>query len=728
MALAEARTLTSGLDHFRAFRTRTRDRQAAQDTAHPRASVLRQLAIGALGAVTAAYIASIFVSQRPAIVSWSHELVPVIVPAIAAALCIRTALRIDHSRAMWWLFALGAALWAGGDLGYTVMDRLGIDPQALLTWADGLYLALIPLWAAALVIHPARGHRRFEQVGTGLDAAAVIVGIGAVAWVYILGPLVRDAENFAGAVTAVSYPVGDLALLTAFVALVARAGGRLRRCDGFMGAGIVAFAFADLVYARLALSGSYVTGSAVDLLFEAGFAGVGIAAVCAARSRTWETADPRPGALTGVASLALLAGISSIGLIGDQKMVLGAGIVMGLLIASRQTLLLWDRRRLLGELELATTAAESANLAKTQFLSHMSHEIGTPLTSILGYADLLEIASPDDMTMYAHRIRKSGEHLHDIVRDALDISRIEQGRLGFSMEPLGLDSLVEECIDIVGPNAQASSVSIVVDSDVDKEASVFADRQRLKQVLLNLLSNGVKYNREEGTLSVRWDRADRGRIRLTVSDTGVGIPPEALDRLFTPFERLGSARGTKGTGLGLALAKRMIEAMRGDIGVASSVGRGTTFWIELPTATLPTLPATSADKATARVRLSGTVLYIEDNISNVQLVEDMLASQDVKLVSTVEGRKGVQMAKDDRPDVILLDRHLPDASAEDVLIELKRSARTADIPVVILSADASIEHSESLLQSGAHAYLTKPIDIERFIGLLAKLLNDRGAA
>jgi signal transduction histidine kinase/CheY-like chemotaxis protein len=387
-----------------------------------------------------------------------------------------------------------------------------------------------------------------------------------------------------------------------------------------------------------------------------------------------------------------------------------------------------DLEKTLVELEAARAAAEAANYSKSEFLSRMSHELRTPLNAVLGFAQLLELQSlTDDQHDSATQIVKGGRHLLDLINEVLDIARIETGNLALSSEPVLPGDVVSDVIDLVRPLAVERSVTITTNLGTSG-AYVLADRQRLRQVLLNLLSNAVKYNRAGGTIAVGCDQRDPTHVRITVTDTGAGIAAELHPKLFQPFERLGAEQtNIEGTGVGLALSRRLADAMGGTLDFESTVGHGSTFWIELPVVEGPverlerlnSIPTEGARPEDRRYK----VLYIEDNLANVKLIEHVFATRgDIDIVPAMQGRLGLDLALRDRPTLVLLDLHLPDIGGAEVLRTLRAHPATASLPVIVLSADATERQIERLLADGANAYLTKPIDIAEFLRVVDELL------
>jgi signal transduction histidine kinase/ActR/RegA family two-component response regulator len=372
----------------------------------------------------------------------------------------------------------------------------------------------------------------------------------------------------------------------------------------------------------------------------------------------------------------------------------------------------------------AEDEADAASRAKSEFLSRMSHELRTPLNSVIGFGQLLEMDRlTEEQKEAVERILSAGRHLLGLINEVLEISRIEAGVLRMSLEPVPVAETIESAVSLVRPLADKRAIHLQV-ALPSLDRHVVADRQRLQQVLLNLLSNAVKYNREAGRIAVAC--ADgAGRLTIQVTDTGHGVGPTELQRLFTPFERLGAeTSGIEGTGLGLSLSRRLVEAMGGRLTMESQVGVGSTLTVDLAVALAPGAEvAASAALEAATPALGGTVLYVEDNLSNFRLVERVLQRRpEIKLLSALQGRLGLELARNHRPDLILLDLHLPDVPGLEVLRRLREMPATAGIPVVIVSADATPGQVKRLLESGATAYLTKPLDVRQFLDVVDRTL------
>jgi signal transduction histidine kinase/ActR/RegA family two-component response regulator len=381
-----------------------------------------------------------------------------------------------------------------------------------------------------------------------------------------------------------------------------------------------------------------------------------------------------------------------------------------------------ERKRADCELRAAKATAERANRAKSEFLSRMSHELRTPLNAILGFGQLLERQNPTDTqrTRVGH-ITAAGRHLLKLINEVLDISRIEAGSLQLSLEPVCIADALEEALDLMRPLAAERTIELVAPVRVDAAAHVLADPQRFKQVLLNLLSNAVKYTPRKGEVTISYSASGKDTFRIIVSDTGAGIPGEKLARLFTPFDRLGAEQSNvEGTGLGLALSQRLMHAMGGSITATSTLGAGSTFCVELPRAESWSQCISSQEtNAAERQHISRadkrTILYIEDNLSNLTLVEEILDEQpDIELLSAMQGRLGLDLARKHLPDLILLDLHLPDLPGWDVLTQLRETKATRHIPVIVISADVTARQIERLMAAGARGYLTKPFDVSKF--------------
>jgi signal transduction histidine kinase/ActR/RegA family two-component response regulator len=382
------------------------------------------------------------------------------------------------------------------------------------------------------------------------------------------------------------------------------------------------------------------------------------------------------------------------------------------------------------QLAAARDEAERANLAKSEFLSRMSHELRTPMNAILGFGQLLERSPslPLGNRAWVREIVAAGMHLLELINDVLDLARVEAGKFTVSPEPVALRPLIEECLTLLRPLAEAGGVGLL-EASCHCDVEVRADRTRLKQVLLNLLSNAVKYNRRHGSVDVVCATEAgmmRPRVRVRVSDTGAGLEPAQLARLFMPFERLQADPRIEGTGIGLVLSKRLIEVMGGSIGVESTPGAGSTFWVELPLATGPAPEAPPADVDSMPAALASPptdVLCIEDNPANLRLIEGVFASHtEIRLLSALAPGLGLELARTHRPALILLDINLPDMDGYEVMRCLREHEATQQIPVLAISANAMPKDIERGKAAGFVAYLTKPIDVVELLRTVSQLL------
>ncbi len=391
------------------------------------------------------------------------------------------------------------------------------------------------------------------------------------------------------------------------------------------------------------------------------------------------------------------------------------------------------------ELTQATKEAEKANLAKSEFLSRMSHELRTPMNSILGFGQLLEKNTREPLgetqKRFVHHILKAGDHLLELINEVLDLAKIESGRMTISLEDVNATSLVAQSIELVGPLATNYGITLLQNSPSDKDLPVVrADYTRLKQVLVNLMSNAIKYNRSGGKVTLDCIPLKTDYLRFSVTDTGHGIPESGLNNIFKPFDRLEAENsGIEGTGIGLTITKKLVELMNGRIGVESIVGEGSTFWVDIPTAT-HILEKPSADEIIEReitytpdgIKTTGvrTILYVEDNPNNLELMIQVLKEfPRAKLITAHTAELGLELAEAHNPALILLDINLPGMDGFHMLERLQKGKGTKSTPVIAVSAAAMPKDIAKGLEAGFKEYLTKPINIGKTLAVISSVLE-----
>jgi len=391
------------------------------------------------------------------------------------------------------------------------------------------------------------------------------------------------------------------------------------------------------------------------------------------------------------------------------------------------------RKRVESELNAAMAAAEKANRAKTDFLSAMSHELRTPLNAVLGFAQLMETGTPvptPSQKRNLDQILKAGWYLLELINEILDLALIESGKVTLSREPVSLAEVMLECRALIEAQALKRGIRMTF-PQFEIPRYVQADRTRVKQVLINLLFNAIKYNKPGGTVIVDCTLRPPHSIRLSVRDTGAGLAPDQIAQLFQPFNRLGKEAGAEeGTGIGLVVTKRLVELMGGEIGVDSIVGVGSSFWIELNLTTAPQFALLQIDAAGEAARSASrhaslhTLLYVEDNPANLELVEQLIARRpDLRLLSAADGNLGIEFARAYQPEIILMDINLPGISGIEAMKILRADPSTAHIPIIALSANAVPRDIEKALEAGFTSYLTKPIRVGQFMEALDAALR-----
>ncbi len=388
------------------------------------------------------------------------------------------------------------------------------------------------------------------------------------------------------------------------------------------------------------------------------------------------------------------------------------------------------------EKKMALLEANRANQAKSEFLSRMSHELRTPLNAVIGFSQVLIMSQKDPLNESQKEdvelIKKSGEHLLNLINEILDLSRIESGKMQVSIEPVNLSNLIKELLVLINPIAIKSNISINDEISPKKNIFVLADTVRLKQTMMNLISNAIKYNREKGSVTLSCIPIVQDELRINVSDTGIGISKENQEKVFAPFDRL-DADTTKieGTGIGLTITKKLVELMNGSIGFESELGKGSTFYIDLPThqekAELKPEDHISSQLKANKINFGKkTVLYIEDNAMNLALVDRILSEiPGLKLYSAPDARLGLEIATAQLPDIILMDINLPGMNGIQALKCLKNSEETKKIPVIAISANAMKKDIDKALAAGFNAYLTKPIEMKKLLDAIQQFILDK---
>ena len=385
------------------------------------------------------------------------------------------------------------------------------------------------------------------------------------------------------------------------------------------------------------------------------------------------------------------------------------------------------------QLVFARNEAIEASQAKSEFLSSMSHELRTPLTAIIGFGQILEQTIKDEETKsYVSEITKAGDHLLELINDILDLSAIESGKLSLSLDIVSLQDIFSECLSLMTPLAEKRDLRIIQPSFENVVYLVKADYMRLKQVLLNLLSNAIKYNREGGNITLAVENRAENRLRITVSDTGMGINKLNQKQLFQKFNRIGAQTTTiEGTGIGLVITKNIIELMNGDIGFTSKEGQGSSFWIDIDkTEDEANINQNqyelieSTPDASEIVTNHKKILYIEDNPVNLRLVTVIIKKQSPhELISAPDGKLGLELAISLHPDLILLDINLPGIDGYEVLKMIKENSQIKNIPVIAVTANAMKSDIEKGTEAGFDDYVTKPIVVSDLLGAINKILD-----
>jgi PAS domain S-box-containing protein len=391
-----------------------------------------------------------------------------------------------------------------------------------------------------------------------------------------------------------------------------------------------------------------------------------------------------------------------------------------------------DDERRAEELREARAAAEAGSAAKSDFLSSMSHELRTPLNAILGFAQLLERDKKEPLSERhaerVHQILKGGEHLLRLIDDILDLSRIEAGGVSISIEPVSVIDVLDEVQRTLEPMATRQGIRIELEALPPDLPMVLADQTRFAQILMNFGSNAIKYNRPKGRVTFALSTPRPERLRVAVSDTGMGIPADKQDKLFQPFQRAGQETGAiEGTGIGLVITKRLAELMGAEVGFRSVAGEGSEFWVDMPvhsTGARSTPPPVARAPVAALVapQAHRLVLYVEDNPANVAFMKDLISTfENIDLLAVPTAEMGLELARGRRPEVIIMDINLPGMSGLDALRALRAAPETKAIPVIAMTAAASERDRQRGIEAGFYRYLTKPVNVDEFVAAIEAL-------
>ena len=387
------------------------------------------------------------------------------------------------------------------------------------------------------------------------------------------------------------------------------------------------------------------------------------------------------------------------------------------------------------DLMKAKEDADEANEAKSKFLSSMSHELRTPMNAILGFAQMLEFNPKEPLSETqkgsVDHIMKGGQHLLELINEVLDLAKIEAGKMEMSFDDVSVSPVLDECLALVSTMAEENGIEVSIEEDCETMLEIHTDQTRFKQSLLNLMTNAVKYNRENGKVIINCHATPSGMLHIAVSDTGDGIPEDMVDQLFQPFSRLRAENSEiEGTGIGLTITKQLIESMGGHIGVESEIGRGSTFWIELPLSERKLIEdgiegtQEASDGAKLLPSIDGSILYVEDNPANLKLMEMIIEGiEGLTMISTHNAELGIELAKDNNPDMIILDINLPGMDGFAALKKLQSLVKTAEIPVIALSANAMPRDIEKGIKAGFKNYLTKPIKVEEVVNTIKEIVE-----